>query len=78
MSVVTQPTRESPLPERRVEHEHPHERGGAERTEALDPTYRDAILRAERRPENAPGADKSWVARMDDAFRRHYARARRG
>ena len=44
---------------------------------ALDPAYLAVILAAERRPENAPAADKSWVARMDDAWRRHYDRPRR-
>lgn len=42
----------------------------------LDRRYAAAIAAIENRPENAPGADKSWVARTDDAFRRHYQRAR--
>ncbi len=71
MSVVTEPTVKDPPavgPEASV-------RGEA--SQPIDPTYLEVILRTEGRHENAPGADKSWVARMDDAFRQHYARARR-
>jgi len=48
----------------------------ADRT-TLNPRYAAAIAEIENRPENAPGADKSWVATTDEAFRRHYQRARR-
>lgn len=44
---------------------------------ALDARYLRAIAAAETLPANAPGVDKSWVARADAAFRSHYARATR-
>jgi hypothetical protein len=44
---------------------------------ALDGRYLRAIAAAEALPANAPGADKSWVARADAAFRSHYAAATR-
>jgi len=43
----------------------------------LDDAYLRAIALAEARPQNHPGADKSWVWRMDEAFRLHYRNARR-
>ena len=43
----------------------------------LDDDYRRAIALAESRPENRRGTDKSWVWRMDAAFRDHYRSARR-
>jgi hypothetical protein len=43
----------------------------------LDETYLRLIALAEALPANKPGADKSWVSRMDEAFRLHYRRARR-
>lgn len=42
----------------------------------LDDEYMRLIAIAEARPENAEGADKSWVAIADEAFRRHYRSAR--
>ena len=35
----------------------------------LDDAYLANIARVEARPENQSGADKSWVWRMDSAFR---------
>jgi hypothetical protein len=43
----------------------------------LDENYLRAIALAEGLPENQTGADKSWVWRMDEAFRLHYQHARR-
>ncbi|MBI3492767.1 MAG: hypothetical protein HY047_13465 [Acidobacteria bacterium] len=43
----------------------------------LDETYRRAIALVEALPSNQSGADKSWVWRMDAAFREHYRRVRR-
>jgi len=44
----------------------------------LGADYSRVIALAEARPENAPGADKSWISTMDEAFRRHYRAARPG
>lgn len=41
----------------------------------LDADYLRAIALAEALPSNQSGADKSWVARADRAFRDHYRRA---
>ena len=43
----------------------------------LDENYLRAIALAEALPCNQPGANKSWVSRMDSAFREHYRRVRR-
>jgi hypothetical protein len=43
----------------------------------LDDRYLRAIAIAEALPANQSGADKTWVWRMEEAFRSHYARARR-
>ena len=43
----------------------------------LDEEYLRLIARAEALPQNQSGADKTWVWRMDQAFREHYRRARR-
>jgi hypothetical protein len=43
----------------------------------VDDEYRHAIALVEALPENQPGSDKTWVWRMDRAFREHYKRARR-
>ena len=43
----------------------------------LDDEYLRAIAWVEALPENQPGADKSWVWRMEAAFREHYHRVRR-
>ena len=42
----------------------------------LDADYLRAIAIAEGLPQNQSGSDKSWVARLDQAFREHYKRAR--
>jgi len=42
----------------------------------LDDRYLRAIALAEALPENQSGADKTWVWRMDRAFREHYKRAK--
>ena len=42
----------------------------------LDDQYLRAIALAEALPQNQSGSDKSWVWRMDHAFREHYKRAR--
>ena len=42
----------------------------------LDADYLHAIALAEALPQNQSGSDKSWVSRMDAAFREHYKRAR--
>jgi hypothetical protein len=44
---------------------------------ALDEEYLRLIAIVEAMPANQSGADKSWVARMDDAFRAHYRNAKR-
>jgi len=41
----------------------------------LDDNYLALIARVEAMPRNQSGADKSWVWRMDEAFRDHYRRA---
>jgi len=43
----------------------------------VDEEYRRAIALVEALPENQAGSDKTWVWRMDRAFREHYRRARR-
>ncbi len=43
----------------------------------LDEGYRRAIAFAEARPENQSGADKTWVWRMDAAFRAEIRQARK-
>ena len=42
----------------------------------LDDRYLRAIALAEALPENQSGSDKSWVWRMEHAFREHFRRAR--
>ena len=42
----------------------------------LDAEYLRAIAIAEALPENQSGADKTWVWRMDRAFREHVKRVR--
>jgi hypothetical protein len=42
----------------------------------LDAEYLRAIAIAEALPENQSGADKTWVWRMDRAFREHFKRVR--
>ena len=42
----------------------------------LDDRYLRAIALAEALPENQSGSDKSWVWRMEHAFREHFKRAR--
>jgi len=42
----------------------------------LDQEYLRAIAIVEALPENQSGADKSWVWRMEYAFREHFRRAR--
>jgi hypothetical protein len=42
----------------------------------LDAEYLHAIAIAEALPENQSGADKTWVWRMDRAFREHFKRVR--
>ena len=44
----------------------------------LDENYLRAIALVAAMPSNQSGADKSWVWRMDSAFREHYRRVRRG
>jgi len=44
----------------------------------LDEEYLRLIARAEALPQNQSGADKTWVWRMDHAFREHYRRVKRG
>jgi hypothetical protein len=39
----------------------------------LDDDYLALIAHVEARPDNQSGADKSWVWRMDRAFREHFA-----
>ena len=42
----------------------------------LDDEYLRAIALAEALPQNQSGADKTWVWRLDRAFRDTYARAK--
>jgi hypothetical protein len=42
----------------------------------LDDDYLRAIAIAEALPANQAGSDKTWVWRMDRAFRDHYKRAK--
>jgi hypothetical protein len=42
----------------------------------LDDQYLRAIALAEALPQNQSGSDKSWVWRMEHAFREHFKRAR--
>ena len=42
----------------------------------LDEDYLANIARVEARPENQSGADKSWVWRMDQAFRSMFKNAK--
>lgn len=42
----------------------------------LDDAYLANIARIEARPENQSGADKSWVFRLDEAFRDMFKRAK--
>jgi hypothetical protein len=44
----------------------------------LDDEYLRAIAFAEALPRNQSGADKSWVWRMDAAFRLHFRNVKRG
>lgn len=39
----------------------------------LDDNYLALIAQVEGRPDNQSGSDKSWVWRMDRAFRDHFA-----
>jgi hypothetical protein len=43
----------------------------------LDEEYRRLIALAEALPSNQSGADKTWVGRMDTAFRTHYRETKR-
>ena len=43
----------------------------------LDEEYLRAIRLAEALPQNQSGADKTWVARMEEAFQAHYRNAKR-
>ena len=42
----------------------------------LDAEYLRAIAIVEALPENQSGADKTWVWRMEHAFREHFKRVR--
>lgn len=42
----------------------------------VDDDYRRAIALAEALAVNQPGADKTWVWRLEHSFREHYKRAR--
>ena len=42
----------------------------------LDDAYLANIARIEARPENQSGVDKSWVFRLDEAFRDMFKRAK--
>jgi hypothetical protein len=42
----------------------------------LDAGYRRAIEIVEAMPRNQSGSDKSWVWRLEEAFRDHFARAK--
>ena len=44
----------------------------------LHPAYLRAVERWEGLPENADRSDKSWVARSQRAWKRHFAAARAG
>jgi hypothetical protein len=44
----------------------------------LSPGYLRAVERWEALPENAAGADKSWVVRCQRSFEAHFAKARVG
>jgi hypothetical protein len=43
----------------------------------LDEEYLRLIALVEALPSNQSGADKTWVWRMDAAFREHYRKAKR-
>ena len=43
----------------------------------VDADYRRAIAIVEALSQNQPGSDKTWVWRMDCAFREYYKRVRR-
>jgi hypothetical protein len=43
----------------------------------LDPAYLRAVKKLEALPENRSGADKTWVERAMQEWRRHYARVER-
>jgi hypothetical protein len=43
----------------------------------VDEDYRRAIALVETLPQNQSGSDKTWIWRMDGAFREHYRRAKR-
>jgi hypothetical protein len=43
----------------------------------LDEQYLRAIAAAEALAQNQSGADKTWVSRMDEAWREHYRRVKR-
>ena len=43
----------------------------------LDATYLQAIAAVESLDANQTGADKTWIADAEVAFRRHYENARR-
>jgi hypothetical protein len=55
-------------------------RDSAERASSIrieiDDEYRRVIQLAEALPQNQSGADKTWVWRMEHAFREHFKRAR--
>ncbi len=42
----------------------------------VDDEYRRSIAIVEALPQNQSGSDKTWVWRMDAAFREHYKNAR--
>jgi hypothetical protein len=42
----------------------------------LDEEYLRTIATTEALPDNQSGADKSWVWKIEHAFREHYKRAR--
>ncbi len=44
----------------------------------LSPAYLRAVERWEGLPENADGADKTWVVQSQRAWKEHFARARAG
>ena len=43
----------------------------------VDDEYLRLIALTEALPENQPGADKTWVWQLDEAFRDHYRRVTR-
>jgi hypothetical protein len=43
----------------------------------LTEDYLQLITAVEALPQNQSGADKTWVARMEDAFQAHYRNAKR-